>query len=317
MLGSAREVKPSPVGGVSGRTHTETKATGRTAALLGLVVLLWGVNWPIMKVGLQFMPPLWFATLRTLLGALTLFALLSATGRLRLPPRADLSVVLSVGVLQVGVFLALTHCALKFVDAGRSAILAYTTPLWVVPLAALFLREPLGLPRLAAVALGAGGLAVLFNPLAVDYGDSRQLLGNGLLLAGAMVWATTIVHVRAHRWHSTPLDLMPWQMLLGALVILPLALLLEPAPQVRWSTELALILAYNGPIASAFCYWAFVTVNRGFSATTTSLGSLGVPVVGVLVSAWALGEPLTAAKLGGLALISAGVAVLALASRGR
>jgi drug/metabolite transporter (DMT)-like permease len=107
---------------------------------------------------------------------------------------------------------------------------------------------------------------------------------------------------------------MPWQMLLGSLLLLPAVLLLEADGPIRWSLELAAVLAYNGPIASAFCYWAFVTVNRSFRASTTALGSLGVPLVGVLAAAAVLGEPLTAAKLGGLALIAAGVGTLTLAA---
>ena len=288
--------------------------TGRAALLLGLVILLWGVNWPIMKVGLHYLSPLWFAFARIVLGALTLALLLAVRRGLRLPPRTDLSVLLSVGLLQVGAFLALTHVALLYVDAGRSAILAYTTPLWVVPLSAVFLGERIGVVRLLAMACGLAGLAVLFNPLEVDYGDRKALLGNGMLLAAAFVWALAIVHVHAHRWQATPLELMPWQMLLGAVVLLPLALLIEPRLQIVWGWPLAAVLAYNGPIASAFCYWAFVTVNRSFQATTTALGSLGVPVVGVLVAAVALGEPLTVAKLAGLALISAGVVLLSVAA---
>jgi drug/metabolite transporter (DMT)-like permease len=295
---------------------SETKATGRAALLLGLVILLWGVNWPIMKVGLAFMPPLWFATARVSLGALCFFALLLATGQLRLPPRADMPVVLSMGLLQTAAFLGLTHVALMFVEAGRSAILAYTTPLWVAPLSALFLREHLTRVKLLAVGLGMAGVAVLFNPLAVDYGDHRVLLGNGLLLLSAVVWALAIVHVRGHRWQASPLALMPWQMLLAALVLIAVAVLAEPRPSIDWRPELLMILFYNGPVASAFCYWAFVTVNRSFSATATALGSLGVPVVGVFASALALGEPLTVAKLAGLTLIGTGVAVLATASAG-
>jgi drug/metabolite transporter (DMT)-like permease len=291
---------------------SEAKGTGRAALLLGLVILLWGVNWPIIKLGLQFMPPLWFAVARVALGTLCFIALLLATGRLRPPPRADLPVVLSVGALQVAAQLGLTHFALMFVEAGRSAILAYTTPLWVAPLSALFLREPLTPVKLLAVGLGMTGVAVLFNPLAVDYGNHRVLLGNGLLILSAIVWAAAIVHVRGHRWRDTPLQLMPWQMLLGTLVLVPVAAMVEPTPKIDWSRELLGILFYNGPIASAFCYWAFVTVNRSFSATATALGSLGVPVVGVLVSALALGEPLTVTKLSGLALIGAGVGVLSI-----
>jgi drug/metabolite transporter (DMT)-like permease len=292
---------------------SEAKRTGPAALLLGPVVLLWGVNWPIMKMGLAFMPPLWFAAARVSLATLCFFVLLLATGRLRRPPHADMPVVLSVGLLQTAAFLGLTHVALMFVEAGRSAILAYTTPLWVAPLSALFLREHLTRAKLLAVGLGMAGVAVLFNPLDVDYGDHRVLLGNGLLLLSAVVWATAIVHVSGHRWQASPLALMPWQMLLGALVLIPAAMMVEPGPRIDWSPELLAILFYNGPVASAFCYWAFVTVNRSFSATTTALGSLGVPVVGVFASALALGEPLTVAKLAGLVLIGIGVTVLAIA----
>jgi drug/metabolite transporter (DMT)-like permease len=243
-----------------------------------------------------------------------LFALLMASGGLRRPSRADMPVVLSTGLLQIAAFLGLTHVALMFVEAGRSAILAYTTPLWVAPLSALFLKEPLTPMKLLAVGLGMAGVVVMFNPFALDYRDSRVLLGNGLLLLSAMAWAAAIVHVRGHPWRASPLALMPWQMLLAALALVPVAVLADPGPKIDWSPELLAILFYNGPVASAFCYWAFVTVNRSFSATATALGSLGVPVVGVFASALALGEPLTPAKLAGLAMIGAGVAVLTMAS---
>lgn len=296
----------------------EEESTGRAALLLGLVIVLWGINWPIMKFGLHYMPPLWFALARTILGMLTLVLLLLARGALQVPSRGDLPIVLSVGVVQVGAFLALTHVALLYVDSGRSAILAYTTPLWVAPLAAVFLGERLGTLRLLAVGAGLAGVAVLFNPLAVDYHNHDAMLGNGMLLAAAFLWALTIVHVRGHRWQATALQLMPWQLLLGAAVLLPLALWIEPWPKVVWGWPLALVLAYNGPVASAFCYSAFVTVNRAFQPTTTAVGSLGVPVVGVLAAAVALGEPLTAAKLAGLALIATGVVLLSIAAtRGR
>ncbi len=294
------------------------ESAGRAALLLGLVVVLWGINWPIMKVGLHYMPPLWFALARVTLGALTLVLLLVARGDLRLPSRGDLPILLSVGVVQVGAFLALTHVALLYVDSGRSAILAYTTPLWVAPLSAFFLGERLAGLRLLAVGAGLAGVAVLFNPLAVNYRDHDVMPGNGLLMAAAFLWALTIVHVRGHRWQATALQLMPWQLMLGAVVLLPLALLIEPNPKVVWGWPLAAVLAYNGPVASAFCYSAFVAVNRVFSPTTTAVGSLGVPVVGVLAAAVALGEPLTVTKLAGLALIATGVVLLSIAAtRGR
>ena len=101
--------------------------------LFGLTILIWGTNWPIMKVGLTLIPPFWFAFLRVGLGCLTLFGALLLTGRLELPKRTDLPVIVSVGFLQIAAFLVIINLAVPAVGAGRSSILAYTTRLWVVP----------------------------------------------------------------------------------------------------------------------------------------------------------------------------------------
>ena len=282
----------------------------RAYLLLASVILLWGVNWPVMKVGLLYMPPLWFAAARVLLGGACLFALVAARGRLRLPERRDLPILISVGVLQIALFLGLIHFSLQYVDAGRSAILAYTTPLWITPMAAVLLNEPMSKGRLAGLGLGLAGIGVLFNPATFDYSQTPALIGNGLLLLAALGWAVGIIHVRVHRWVMTSLELMPWQMLIGGILLAALAAWAEGDLPVRWSGPLAAILAYNGLAASAFCYWAFVTVTRSLPATSTAMGALGVPVAGVLFSALFLAEPLSVTIILGLALITAGVALV-------
>lgn len=286
----------------------------RTAALLfAAVIVLWGVNWPVMKIGLESIPPFHFALARMLLGGLTMFAVAALAGQLRVPSRHDLPVVLSVGLLQMGAFMALVNWGLEFVGAGRAAILAYTTPIWVVPLSLLTLRERLPALKLLGLLLGLGGVAVLFNPLGFDWSDRHVLLGNGLLLLGALVWAVLIVQIRGHRWEGTPLSLAPWQFSVAMLALAPLALVVEHDEPIRWSTELALVLAYNGPIATAFCFWAMISVTRALPAVSTSLGSLGVPVVGMMSAAWWLGEPLTPTNTGGLLLVLAGLGAVAMA----
>ncbi|MEX2629864.1 MAG: DMT family transporter [Tistlia sp.] len=284
--------------------------------LLGLVVV-WGANWPIMKVGLAYVPPFWFAALRLALGAATLFGLLALLGRLRLPPRADLPVLMSVALLHMAGFLALANLALLTVEAGRSAVLAYTTPLWVAPAAVLLLGERMTRLKALGLLLGLGGLAVLFNPLDFAWQDRRQLFGNGALLLAALLWSAAILHVRRHRWSASPLDLAPWQMLLASALLAAAALPLEGLGWARWSWELGAVLAYNGPLASAFCFWAAVMVARDLPSITTSLGFLGVPLFGVLVSTLWLGEPLSASLLLGLAAILGGLALVNLADQRR
>jgi drug/metabolite transporter (DMT)-like permease len=278
--------------------------------LMAAVILLWGANWPVMKVGLTYIPPLWFGALRMFMGAATLFAILLATRQLRLPRRGDLPVLMSVALFQMASFLALVNIALLFVEAGRAAVLAYTMPFWVTPAAVLLLGERLTARKISGLALGLAGLAVLFNPLGFDWSDPDVVLGNGLLMVSALAWAGAIVHIRMHGWVSSPLQLVPWQMLIAGPLLVALALCFEDPAEIRWSGELTAILAYNGLIATAFCFWAAVSVTRALPAISTALGFLGVPVIGVVASAAALGEALSPTLLGGLALIVAGIGLV-------
>jgi len=200
--------------------------------------------------------------------------------------------------------------ALTVVEAGRSAILAYTTPLWVTPIAIFFLGEKIGIAKSLGFTLGLVGIAVLFNPVDFDFSDTPLLIGNGYLIVQAMLLAIVIIHIRHHRMAMAPLQIMPWQMLIGGGILAIIALTLEGVPDIEFSPPLIAILAYNGAIASAFCFWAYQTVMRALPATSTALGSLGVPVAGMLFSALTLGETLSIGKIAGLALISSGVAVL-------
>jgi drug/metabolite transporter (DMT)-like permease len=275
-----------------------------------LVVIFWGLNWPLLKTALGSIGPLTLASVRLIFGALVLFAVLLARRSITRPNRQDMPIVLSVGILQMGVFIACVNLGLLYVEAGRSSILAYTTSLWVLPGAAIFIGERVGRSQLVGFVLGIAGVAVLFNPTSFDWSDRDVVIGNGLLLLGAFAWAAQIVHIRAHTWVSSPLQLAPWQMLVGFACIAPLAFIFERDAPIDVSPTLIAIIVYNGVIATAFGVWAVVVVNRALPAATTSIVMLGVPVSGVIFSYLLLGEPLGGPKLLGLALILAGVGVV-------
>jgi drug/metabolite transporter (DMT)-like permease len=279
------------------------------------VVVLWGVHWPLMKVALQSIPPYSYSAVRVVLALAVMTAVAAALGRLRFPDRRDLPIILSTGLLAMAALMGLTNVALQYVPAGRAAILIYTTPLWVTPLAAVVLGERLEPVRALGLVVGVAGIAVLFNPLGFDWANPNVVLGNALLLLAAFCWAVQIVHVRAHTWHGTPLQLFPWQLAVAAGVLVPLALALESGQTIDWSGSTTAIVAYTGLVATAFCYLAVIQVNRALPATTTALVMLAVPVSGVLFSSALLGEPLDAATLAGLALVAAGLAAVALGER--
>src|SRR5512145_3246419 len=118
------------------------------------VVLAWGLVWPVNKVLLESLSPFWLMALRSALATVALFAIAGARGRLAPPPRADVPVVLSITLLHMVGFGVFAAWGLQAVPTGRSVVLAYTTPLWVVPGAALFLGERLTGRQLVGVIAG-------------------------------------------------------------------------------------------------------------------------------------------------------------------
>lgn len=293
---------------------TPSRAVRRAYLLLAAVVVLWGINWPVMKIGLAYVDPVWFVVIRMFVGAALFFVWQSLGSGIAVPGRRDLPIILSVGLLQIGLYLVLITVGLSYVPAGRSAVLSYTTPLWVVPGALLF-GEKLTVSRLAGLALGLAGIAVLFEPGEIDWSNRAVLFGNLCLVLAAFAWAIAILHVRFHRWHLSPLALMPWHLLLAGLAVLPLALAVEGRPHIVWTAEFWAVLIYNGPLTTCFCVWATITIGRILPAITTSLVLLAVPVVGLVASTLWLGETLTAGLLFGMALIGAGVGLVSLTDR--
>jgi drug/metabolite transporter (DMT)-like permease len=277
--------------------------------LLGVVAVAWGTAWPVSKAILEYLPPLWTTALRSIVGTGALFAIVAVRGQIRIPQRGDTPVVLNVALLHMTAFSALVSMGLQLVPAGRAVVLGYTTPLWVTLGAWLLLKESITPLRVIGLLVGLAGLFLLFDPAAFDWSNRKTILGNGFVLLAALCWAISILHVRAHRWIATPFQLVPWQALLATCVLVPMALLYEGLPQIPLSPRLGALLLYGGFIGIALPYWAMQTVNRGLPAATTALGLLAVPVVGVAVSAIALGESVSFVLLAAMLLILGGIAI--------
>ena len=284
----------------------------RAAVLkLGIVVLIFGAAFPVLKWGLTGgATPVWFAAWRAVMSAGVALAVVLAMQGLAWPSRADLAPILGIGLFQIAGFFLLLYAALTLVPAGTASVLSYTTALWLVPISALWLRERLTGKRLLAVALGLAGILAIANPATLDTTQPGQLLGVGLLLAAALSWAIAIAMLRAARAKLSTVQMLPFAFAVASLVLLPLALLLEPEGGLsRESAPVIALLAVGllGPVAT----WAASEVSRDLPAVVSSLGFLGTPVLGLLLSVAVLGEPLTLGLALGAALVVAGVAVAA------
>jgi drug/metabolite transporter (DMT)-like permease len=295
-----------------GRQETAVHSRAAALALLALLTLIWGVHWVVVKTGLQYLPPLTYASLRVATGLVTMIGLLAAQGRLRRPDRANLPIMATVGLGQIGAGVAIQVLALQVVPAGRSAVLLYTMPLWVAVLLALGFRLRPSRPELVGLILGLTGLAALLNPAVIDWQSPVELLGTLGLLLNSVIWAGVTIHVRRHRWTQAPLDLQPWMLLLALVPLVVMAVLLEPGRAIRWEPITIGILLYSGPLATAFAYWASQAITRSLGAQASGTGFLATPVVGLVAGAVLLGESLGVADVIGFVLILGGVGVTTL-----
>jgi len=275
-------------------------------------IILFGLSWPIIKIGLEASTPLWFAAARATLSATTAFILLACLGRLAWPHRADWPIVLSVGALQLSCFFAFSNLGVQSLPAGRSSVLAYTATLWIVPLS-LMVGEKVGWRAVAGVLLGLLGIVALVDPLRLDWPDEAIIWGHAWLLLAGFTWAIAIVHIRRHRWKLTPLDALPWQMIVATVLLWILALLAEPAGHLELGkSELWMSLLYIGAFAGPIATWAAVSVGRTLPPVIGSMSMLGVPLLSIASSVALLGETITAPLAIGTALVIAGIAVVIL-----
>lgn len=158
---------------------------------------------------------------------------------------------------------------------------------------------------MSGVGVGLLGVLAIAAP-SLHRNGSGQVMPYVMLMGAAACWATSIVFVRSHRFTATALALAPWQMLIAAALLAPVAILVEGWPRAI-GTSGAASLAYVGPIATAFAYWAVVEAGRHFRASTMSMALLATPAVGIVISAVTLGEAIDASLIAGVVVTGAGI----------
>lgn len=279
---------------------------------LGGAIVGYGGLWPVTRTALEFVPPLWYATIRIALGGLILAGILAASGKLRLPPRRDVPLILSVSIFMMATYTALMHIALLYVEAGRAALLGYTTPLWVLPAAYLFLKERPSKRRLLGWFIALCGLGVLFNPTHFDWSNGNVVLGNAMLLGCGMSWSIAIIHIRKHAPTLTPFQLAPYQLILAAVLTGIVALIHDPLPHFTGSLAEIGVFAYGGIMGTALAMLSVTTAVRYLPTTVSTVGLLGTPVFALFLSVVFLNEDLTGDLIVGVFLILGGIALVSL-----
>jgi drug/metabolite transporter (DMT)-like permease len=265
---------------------------------------IWGYSWIAMKIALAHAHPFDFAAQRLVLGAILLFAIIAATGRRLTLPGYRMAIVL--GFVQVGAFVILSHFALLTSGPGKTSVLTYTMPFWMIVFAHPMLHERMRGAQWLAVAAAFAGLLLIVSPWQLTS------LGGGLLaVASGAVWA--LAAVMSKRWPTKgaeTLTFTAWQLAFGSvpLVVLSFA---HPHEATRWNGEYVAVLAYSTVFATAGGWWLWTYVLAHAPAGVTGLNTLAIPVIAVIASWLQLGERPRPHELLGMALIAAALGLLA------
>ncbi|MEC7490113.1 MAG: DMT family transporter [Pseudomonadota bacterium] len=284
----------------------------RRVGLLALFITIFcfGTLWTVAKVSIDHLPPLWFTAGRFAIGALFVSLILWVQGRMKIPDRADVAIILSVGGIMLGLYSSIFQNALEFVEVGRATILGYTTAIFVTPVAVLFLGEKLTFLRGCGLAAAVTGFLLLFSPAELDWSDRNLLLGNGLLVLCVVLWSGVIIHLRLHRKVSDTLSLVPWYLVVSCVVATTSGLIFEGPPVFEISSTGWALFLYAGIVGSGIGNWGVTTAILNLPATTSTVGLLGVPVFAMILSVLLLGELLTLPLGLGMILIVGGIAAV-------
>jgi drug/metabolite transporter (DMT)-like permease len=288
-------------------SHAESELRAR--AFLVVLCLGWGITWATMRIALTDIPPFSMRVASLALGAITMAILALLQGRrLQWPNRrawAHLAVASFFNIIAFSIF---TPFAQLSAATSRVAIVVYTMPIWASLLAMPVLGERLDGMRVLALALCAGGLAILIYPLAI-IGTPVGLL---LALGAAVSWAAGTVYLKWARIDGDPVSVTLWQLVIGLVAIAAVLPMVEGSLHLRAGLGPLLALIFSGVVGTGISYFLWFDIVRRLPASTAALGVLSSPVVGVVASVLMLGERPTMTDILGFALMLAASSVVLL-----
>lgn len=285
-----------------------SKSNNYTNAIIALALLtiIWGYNWVVMKVALQYSTASQFAAMRTFGGGIFLLGLMAIMRKPLRPREVGSTVVL--GLLQTTGFTGFIIWALVQGGAGKTSVLSFTMPFWVLLLAWPLLGERIRGLQWGAVLLALAGLVSILEPWNLRGSKSSMALA---VLAGVS-WALSVIYHKKLTHRVPDLDLLSftaWQMLFGSIPIVLFALSELDTP-IQWTPTYIITVVYSVILANALGWMAWLYALQRLPAGVASMNSMLIPVIAVLASWVQLGERPSPLEMAGMACIIAALVML-------
>jgi drug/metabolite transporter (DMT)-like permease len=271
----------------------------------------WGSSYLWIKIGVETLPPLTLIAGRLLFG-FTFLAIVVAVARQALPrePR-QYGHLLVMSVVNIVIPFILIAVGEKSIDSALASILNATVPLTVIVLAPLFLPdERITIPKVAGLALGFAGVILLVAPDLVNL-TNADLRGELMMIGSSVAYGVGNVYAKRNVHGLRPMIPALFQVGFALVIIVILALLIEqPIGRVNPAPGAIVAVVWLGVLGSGVAYLCYFTILANWGATRTSMVAYLLPVVGIALGALVMGDPVTINRIGGTALIIAGIALV-------
>lgn len=289
--------------------HAITTRPGVWLTDLSLVgmALIWGVNFSVVKFGTSLIDPLAYNGVRVLLAAVLLSTIV-VVWRLPLPSRATCVALIGLGVLGNGVYQLFFVEGIARTRASDAALVVAASPAFIAIIGRLRGVERIVGRGLYGIALSVAGIALVVLGSTSGADGHATVLGDLLVLAGALCWAIYTVLLKPHTERVAGIQLSALTMIGGAI---PLSIIALPAvARTNWNTLPALgwmAIVYSAVFSLVIAYLMWYNGVRVIGPTRTAMYSNLQPVIAVLVAWPLLGETPTAWQCVGAACIMGGL----------
>ena len=289
--------------------------TRRQLWALVALTLMWGFNWPMMKLSLRELSPLYFRAITMTGGAFWLYLFYRSRGIRMTPKGVEWRAVALLGLPNMLGWHVMSILGVKELASGRAAILGFTMPIWTVLISVLLLGEKLT----RRVAFAAVAVAIAIGLLVSD--EFTALAGSpvGVLWmeTAALFWAIGTLMMRRMR-HTLPVEaLTVWMMILSSAGLWVIASITEPVPAFHFTPAMWATLAYAVVINYGFAQIIWFGLARHLPASTSAMSVLAVPMIGTLSAPLVTGEWPRWPDFVAMIFVMAAIAAVLLPPRGR
>jgi len=269
-----------------------SRVSPKVLALLSLLTLVWGTNWPLFRIALDELPVLTFRTL-VLSAAIVMLTLILLVRRESLAvPAGKWPALILASAMNIGVWNIATSLAVLYIPSGHASVLAYTMPLWVALMGFVVFGQRLTGRLLAAILIGAAAVVALMAPNFRSYAHAPLGLFWGLF--AGFCWAIGTFVVKRTSWPGMGLSLTFWQVVLTFPPIALGAFFIDGLPT-HWPSATALIATlYTGAIPMALGTATWFALVKLLPAQVAALSSIAIPIVAIVSGILILHEPLSA-----------------------